>query len=248
MASSPRVAAPTVLPSLAGPVAHVGPVLAAVLLVLRGTINRLNRWLMVPALGAGLGRWVATPVGGYLLLLRTRGRTSGLVREAPLSYLIADGSIWVLAGFGAATNWYRNLLADPAAEVTLPTRRLRCRAEDVAEPEVRRHIAPRLVRATGIPGALIGCNPWTAADDVVLRQLEGVPLIRLSPVGGPVEAGPDDPGGRAWIWRQSVVALAALALVRALGRLGRPRGQPGARQPGGRQPGGRQPGLAQPAG
>lgn len=215
MTRRPDVRRPEI-PPIAGPAARVGPILGAVLLGLRATINRLNRWLMVPALAAGLGRWVATPIGGYLLLLRTRGRRSGLVREAPLSYLVADGAIWVLAGFGPATNWYRNLIVAPEVDVQLPGRRLRCHAEEVVDPEVRLRVAPRLVRASGLPGTLIGCNPWTAPAERILQQLDGVPLIRLRPVGGPISPGPDDPGGRAWLWRQSIVALAALAILRGM--------------------------------
>ena len=211
--------------ALAGPVTRVGPAFATLVLLLRGTINRLNRWLMVPALGAGLGRWLATPIGGYLLLLRTRGRRTGLERDAPLSYLVEEGSVWVLAGFGPVTNWYRNLLANPEVEVQLPGRHLRCRGEEVLDAEVRRRIAPRLVRATGLPGALIGCNPWTATDQRILEQIEGVPLLRLRIESGPIEAGPDDPGGRAWIWRQSMLAVAALGFLRIL-RAGRGRPQP----------------------
>lgn len=209
------------LPPLAGPVAPVGPILAAVLRVNRAVIDRLNRFFMVPALGAGAGQWLSTPIGGYLLLMRTRGRKTGLVRQVPLSYLVADGSAWVLAGFGAATQWYRNLLVDPVVDAQLPGRRLRCRAEEVADLEVRRRIMPRLVRAAGIPGALIGCNPWTASDDRILAQLEGVPLVRLQPLDAPIEAGPDDPGGRAWLWRQALVAAAWLALLRVARRRGR---------------------------
>jgi deazaflavin-dependent oxidoreductase (nitroreductase family) len=191
-------------------------VLGAVLLGLRAVINRLNRWLMVPALAAGLGQWVGTPLGGYILLLRTHGRKTGLLREAPLSYLVADGAIWVLAGFGRATNWYRNLLVAPEVDVQLPGRRVRCLAEEVEDDGVRLRIAPRLVRASGLPGALIGCNPWTAPAQRILEQLDGVPLIRLGPVDGPIAAGPDDPGGRAWLWRQSVVVATALAILRLL--------------------------------
>jgi deazaflavin-dependent oxidoreductase (nitroreductase family) len=218
------------LPPIAGPAARVGPILGAVLLGLRATINRLNRWLMVPTLAAGLGQWLGTPIGGYLLLLRTRGRRTGLVREAPLSYLVADGAVWVLAGFGRATNWYRNLLVEPEVDVQLPGRRVRCRAEEVEDPAVRLRMAPRLVRASGIPGSLIGCNPWTAPAERILEQLDGVPLIRLRPVDGPISAGPDDPGGRGWLWRQSVVAAAAFAILRLLrprrsgGRLPQPAG------------------------
>ncbi|HEY4753849.1 MAG TPA: nitroreductase/quinone reductase family protein, partial [Candidatus Limnocylindrales bacterium] len=91
----------------------------------------LNRWFMIPASRAGLGAWIGSPIGGYVLLLRAKGRKSGLVRETPLSYLIADGSIWVLAGFGPRTDWYRNLLAEPAVEVMLPGRLVHGRASEV---------------------------------------------------------------------------------------------------------------------
>jgi deazaflavin-dependent oxidoreductase (nitroreductase family) len=202
--------------ALDGPIEHVGPVLGAVLLVLRATINRLNRWLMVPALRHGFGPWLATPIGGYILLLESRGRRTGLLRQAPLSYRIADGSIWVIAGFGPATLWYRNLVADPAVRVRLPGRELRCRASTETDPAVRRRMAPALVRSTGIPGLLIGCNPWTTPDERILAQLEGVPLIRLDPVDGPIRAGPDDPGGRAWLWRQGALALVAWAMSRLM--------------------------------
>lgn len=181
----------------------------------------LNRWFMVPALRLGLGAWLGTPVGGYILLLGVRGRRSGRWRTTPLSYLVLDGSVWVLAGFGRRTAWYRNLVADPEVEVWLPGRWLRCRASE-ADDETRARIVPSLVRATGLPGLLIGCNPWTASDERILELLDGVPLVRLSPTTGPLAAGPDDPGGHAWLWRQAAVAAASVLLVRRLA--GRPAG------------------------
>jgi deazaflavin-dependent oxidoreductase (nitroreductase family) len=188
-------------------------------------LRGLNRWLMVPALRLGLGAWLGTPFGGYILLLRVRGRRTGIVRDTPLSYLVADGAAWVLAGFGTRTQWYRNLVADPTVDVWLPGRTYRCRAEVAGDDDVRRRILPRLVRNTGAPALLIGCDPWRASDDRIVELLSGVPLIRLAPLAGPIAAGPDDPGGSAWIWRQGLAVLATLALGAALRRL--LRGQPG---------------------
>lgn len=181
----------------------------------------LNRWFMVPALRLGLGAWVGTPFGGYILLLRVRGRRSGLVRETPLSYFVAEGAVWVMAGFGPRTEWFRNLQADPVVEVWLPGRVLRCRAEEAADPATRARIIPALTRAVGVPGAMVGCNPWTASDERILDLLSWVPLVRLSPVGGPIAAGPDDPGGRAWIWRQGLVLWLTGWLLWAGLRVGR---------------------------
>src|SRR3970040_1139138 len=120
------------------------------------SLKVLNRWFMVPAHRLGLGPWIGTPIGGYILLLRVRGRRSGVIRETPLSYLIQDGSAWVLAGFGTRTEWYRNLLVDPGVEIWLPGRVMRCRAEEVTDPAIRDPLLPRLVRAAGGPGLLVG--------------------------------------------------------------------------------------------
>jgi deazaflavin-dependent oxidoreductase (nitroreductase family) len=184
---------------------------------------KVNRWAAVPLLRAGLGPWVGTPIGGYLLLLRARGRTSGVVRETPLSYFVAEGSAWVCAGFGPTTHWYRNILADPRVEVVLPGRTVACAAEDVRDPEIRRRLIPALVHAVGMPGALGGVDPRHATDEQILEAYGWVPLIRLRPVGGSIVAGPDDPGGTAWIWRQVVILwvifIVGAVKLRFLGRL-----------------------------
>lgn len=175
----------------------------------------LNRWVAVPLLRAGLGAWTGTPIGGYVLLLRTRGRRSGAVREAPLSYLVTEGAAWVCAGFGERTAWYRNAMADPRVEVVLPGRTLACTATDERDPAVRRRVMPALVRAVGLPGMLGGVR-LGASDAEILDAYAWVPLVCLRSIGGPLVAGPDDPGGTAWIWRQLVVVVLALVLVARL--------------------------------
>lgn len=197
-----------------------GPIQSIVPAVNRG-LKALNRWMMVPAHRLGLGPWLGTPVGGYMLLLRVRGRKSGIVRDTPLTYLIADGAAWVMAGFGPATQWYRNLLADPVVDVWLPGRILRCRAEEARDPAVRALILPTLTRSAGVPGAMVGCNPWTSPDERILELLAGTPLVRLAPLDGPIAAGPDDPGGHAWIWRQALVLWLTVWLLRVGARAAR---------------------------
>ena len=181
--------------------------------------KQLNRWMTVPLLRAGAGPWIGSPTGGWLLLLRVHGRRTGLVRETPLSYFIDEGAAWVMAGFGPETQWYRNLLSDPSVEVILPGGGRRCLAEDVRDPEIRRRIMPKLLRATGVPGFLSGCDPWHASVDEVLDATDRVPLIRLRPVGEPFVPGPDDPGGLAWVWRQLVVLGVTVWVLRFVARL-----------------------------
>jgi len=182
----------------------------------RRAFKALNRWFMVPLTRAGLGQWVSTPIGGYIVLLRVRGRQSGITREVPLNYLVTDGAIWVCAGFGTRTEWYRNLVVDPEVDAWLPGRRVHGRATEVLDPVVRARILPALLRSTGLPALLAGINPWTATPDQVADAMDFVPLIRVDPRTGPLEPGRDDPGGRAWVWRQAMLLGLATAALRAL--------------------------------
>jgi deazaflavin-dependent oxidoreductase (nitroreductase family) len=176
----------------------------------------LNRYLMVPVTRAGLGAWLSTPVGGAMVLLRVRGRKSGIVRDTPLNYVVAEGSAWVLAGFGPRTEWYRNLLADPRVEAVLPGRTITGTVTEVRAPAVRRRIMPAIMRSTAGPSLAAGVNPWRLTPDQLCAEMAWVPLLRIDPDDGPIEAGPDDPGGTAWVWRQGLVlgfSLATLAAV-----------------------------------
>jgi len=208
--SFPPLPAP---PDLAGGAAVASEASRRILMV----ANRLG---MIQLHRAGLSAWLGNRLTGYQLLLTTTGRKTGLRRDAPLEYVIADGSAWVAAGYGQRTQWYRNIQADPQVEVLLPGGRAFVgTAEEVLDPAIRERMILALCRATGLPGFLIGANPWTAPAEEILRLVAWVPLIRITPVSGPLVAGPDDPGGLAWIPRQVVALLATAWLVRALVRL-----------------------------
>ena len=178
----------------------------------------LNRYLMVPVTRAGLGAWLSTPVGGAMVLLRIRGRKSGLIRDTPLNYVVAEGAIWVLAGFGPRTEWYRNLLADPRVEAILPGRTVTGTMTEVRAPAVRRRIMPAILRSTLGPSLAAGMNPWRSTQDELCAEMAWIPLLRIDLDEGPIAAGPDDPGGTAWVWRQAVMVGLSIAVLIGLGR------------------------------
>src|SRR5512140_1582430 len=110
-----------------------GPLMSRLLPAMHRAFLVLNRRLALPVLHAGLAPFWSLPVTGYMAILRTRGRKTGAVREAPLGYVIWEGAVYVWAGFGPRTHWLRNIEADPRVEVVLPGRAFSGTAEVVTD-------------------------------------------------------------------------------------------------------------------
>lgn len=206
----------------AEPTLPYGQVMSRMLPAMHRGFLVLNRRLALPVLHAGLAPFWSLPITGYMAILRTRGRTSGVVREAPLGYVISEGAVYVWAGFGPETQWLRNIEADPRVEVVLPGRSFSGLAEVVADPAERLRAGRALTTALGVIGmATLGVNPRTASDEELSRRTEGLPLVRIRPTG--IAAGPLDPGGRAWIVYQLVACWASWRAIAMLARLVRRR-------------------------
>ena len=88
---------------------------------MRQVFKYLNRF-MVFMFRLGLGRWLQfwPRVTGQILVLTHTGRKTGLTRRTPLNFAFVDGDLYVLAGFGSVSDWYRNVKARPQVEVWLP--------------------------------------------------------------------------------------------------------------------------------
>jgi deazaflavin-dependent oxidoreductase (nitroreductase family) len=171
---------------------------------------RLNRWVAVPALRAGLGPLFSTPVLGSLMVLRTTGRKSGLPRDVPLGYAILDGAVYCIAGFGEETQWFRNVLADPSVEVVLPLSTFRGVAEPVTDPDEWARAFRALMTNMGPIGRATS-GDIRGLDDAGLREAgRGLPVVRIRPTG--IGSGPADPGGLMWVPVQAAVTLASIWL------------------------------------
>ena len=188
--------------------------------MLHSTFNVMNRWAFVPLLRAGLEPLIGTPIGGHFVLLETIGRSSGLPRHAPLLYAIEDGDVFVVAGFGERTQWYRNLLADPHVRARLPGRRPQAFVASAVEDPARRiELLRRISQNGGLSGYFTGVDPWRASDEALARSVGRVPVVRLrSADGTPIRPGALDPGGWAWLPIQSALLVASLGLIVLLRR------------------------------
>jgi deazaflavin-dependent oxidoreductase (nitroreductase family) len=186
---------------------------------IHGAFNGMNRYLSVPALKMGLGRYMSTPLTGYLMILRTRGRKSGTWRDAPLGYAVIGDAVYCIAGFGERTHWYRNILADSHVEVLLPGRSFSGLAEEVVDDEERLAVLPPLVRSMGLVASGFGLgNPYTQSPVELTRRCEAFPLVRIRATG--IAAGPDDPGGRFWIVPVAIAGFLALRWLEGRRRTG----------------------------
>ncbi len=199
-------------PELAGP-------LKALSDASRAAFRYGNRYGMIPFHRAGLAAWLGNPLTGWQCLVTTIGRRSGRPRYTPLGYMVTDGAAWVMAGYGPSTLWYRNILEDPRVDLLLPGRPpIAALATEARDPSIRARIIPALCRSMALPGALTGCFPPTSTDERILGCVSWVPLVRIAPAdGSALAAGPDDPGGLGWTWRQVLAVGATIVGIRALG-------------------------------
>jgi deazaflavin-dependent oxidoreductase (nitroreductase family) len=188
--------------------------MSAMLGPLRRAFLVLNRRVAAPVIRAGGGPLLTTPVAGSILLLRTRGRRSGLVREVPLGYTVAGGRVVVVSGYGRGAHWFRNALADPEVEVLLPGALIGGRAEELTEPEERRSVFRALIESMGVVGRLTLGDVRGKSDAEVDALAAALPLLAITPTA--VRSGPFDPGGtgtriNAALWVLLLAALAAAA-------------------------------------
>lgn len=198
----------------ANPPLPYGPLLSRFLRPVQRAFLFVNRWFVRPALRSPLGRFVGNPVTAYLLLLRTRGRRTGLQREAPLGYLIRDGVVYCLAGYGVTTPWYLNLLDSPTVEVVLPGRTIRGVAEPVTDGAEWLRAYRALIGGFGLAGRLVGGDPRLLGDATLLTTHRSLPVIRIRSLepSGPLLGGAWDPGGRGWLFAWGGLA-SAVSLV-----------------------------------
>lgn len=170
-----------------------GPAMTAMLTPLRKAFLVFNRSVAAPLIRAGGGPLLTTPVAGSILLLRTTGRKSGLVRETPLGYTVIHGRVVVVAGYGRGAHWFRNALAEPEVEVLLPGALFAGLAEEITEPDERRAAFRTLIGSMGLVGRLTLGDVRGRSDAEVDTLAQAFPILAITPTA--VRSGPFDPGG-----------------------------------------------------
>jgi hypothetical protein len=185
---------------------------------LRGAFRALNRGMLL-LWRLGLGRAMAGPRRGYVMVLVSTGRKTGQRRPVPVNFAEDPGVVYCLAGFGKRTHWLVNLLVDPHCEMWLPDgRRLTGTAEVVIDESERIDLVRRLLIRAGFATRLAepGMNPRlaTEADIAELGGRYGhrYEAVRIN-VDGAI-TGPGGPGDLRWVLPASLAGVAFLWLFR----------------------------------
>jgi deazaflavin-dependent oxidoreductase (nitroreductase family) len=175
---------------------------------LRRIFRFFNRCFMVPMFRLGMGPFFGNPFSGYIMVIKTLGRKSGKTRYSPVNFAILNGCVYCVAGFGRASDWYRNLSAAPRVDLILPGGGVSGVCETVSDPVEQRLALRQILKNAGFAGFFEGFNPFTVSDDELLRKAGNLPVVRIRPNG--LANGPSDPGGWAWI---SVLLIIIILLV-----------------------------------
>jgi deazaflavin-dependent oxidoreductase (nitroreductase family) len=181
--------------------------------LLRSAFRWLNRF-MVPMWRLGFGGLLnAWPsVGGQLLVLVHRGRKSGREYRTPLNYAEVEGNVYCLAGFGAATDWYRNALAASSVEIWMPAGWWEAEAVDASNDPNRVSLMRAVLIGSGFATYVAGIDPRRLSDEELHQRTAGYRLLRLERTAG--RTGPGGPNDLAWVWPLTTTFLAWLLIRR----------------------------------
>jgi deazaflavin-dependent oxidoreductase (nitroreductase family) len=166
---------------------------------LRQAFKRFNPF-MVGLFRLGLG-WAVNiwpAIGGRIMVITHTGRKSGLRRRTPVNYAPIDGDLYFTAGFGAHSDWYRNIMADPQVEVWLPGEWRGGRAEDISQDTRRIPLLRQVIIASGVVGPLFGVDPHKMSDQEFDQVTSKYRLLRIRLKER--LSGPGGPGDLAWVW------------------------------------------------
>jgi deazaflavin-dependent oxidoreductase (nitroreductase family) len=161
----------------------------------------------------GLGREINIwPQGtGRIMVITHTGRRSGRRLQNPVNYTILNGDVYCTAGFGAKSDWYRNLRAHQEVEVWLPDSWYQGIAEDVTGCPGSTAILREVLIASGFAARLEGIDPRLIGDEELERVTADYRLVKIHLTQPRTGAG--GPGDLAWVW-----PLATLVLLLTLPR------------------------------
>jgi deazaflavin-dependent oxidoreductase (nitroreductase family) len=178
---------------------------------MRQMFRVFNKVFMVPMFRFGLGPFMGNNVSGYIMVIKTIGRKTGKVRYTPVNYAIQNGNVYCISGWGHRADWYYNIKTAKGVEIILPGGSIYGDVEDITDLKERTSVIRKILQNAGFAGFFEGFNPYTAADDLLARKTNAMPLIRIHPLG--IGSGAFDPGGFSSVWTVAFILLVIFIII-----------------------------------
>ena len=140
--------------------------------------NRFMVWMWKMGWGQAINIWRAA--FGRIMVIKHRGRKSGKEYLTPVNYAIVDGEIHCTAGFGAISDWYRNILVYPRVELWLPEGKNIYCADDISDSPRRLFLLRQVIIASGFAGPLFGINPKKLNDEQLDKISKDYRLVHFT--------------------------------------------------------------------
>lgn len=181
----------------------------------KGTFNRLVFKTPLFLWRTGLGQYLSAPArgGGKMLAITTWGRKSKQARHTMLSYVIANGREYVSSGWGAKTDWYRNIKANPLVTVKVNGRTFSAKARRVEDLDEYTPIAREMFESGGdthFKAWLDSFGISYSQEDMIAKR-DRLYFVAFDPCE---EAGPPPlPVDLWWVWPVVVALLVGLVLL-----------------------------------
>ena len=118
-----------------------------------------------------------------LLILTTKGRTSGLPRHVAVEYRRHGSKYYIFSGWGTDTDWYRNILRDPAVTIQHGANTYDARAQRVEDPAEALRALYMFSRNSWIYETLFARMTSAQAADLntLTEVVEEFTVVRLDP-------------------------------------------------------------------
>ncbi len=186
---------------------------AQLVTVLRRLFRAFNRFMLL-LWRLDMVWWftLAPQISGQILVLNHIGRKTGLPRRTPVNFARIDDEVYITAGFGSVSHWYRNIQAQPQIEVWLPDGRWQAIAEDITERPDMLPIMRQVLIGSGFAARVAGINPYTLSDAQLAEAVRGYRLLHLRRTEA--LAGPGESGDLRWVWQVLTFGLVAIILLR----------------------------------
>ena len=127
-------------------------------------------------------------VGGFILLLETTGRKSGLPRITPLQYEEIDGVIYMGSARGIKADWFQNLSANPNVKLTVGSRKFQGYAYPINDPnQIADFLEHRLKLHPHFVGAMLrfeGMSPQPTREKL-LQFAANRAIVAIHPTKDP---------------------------------------------------------------